>query len=121
MDNNAINIRLQKYRKTQLYDKDINEIREDILAQEQEKIRDKKIKELDNQIRSLKEEHHKDFWNYMHNIQGPFLKIEKIIVKEHCHEYPEYMELKKKEQEYIESEKAFENKISKLNSKIYLL
>lgn len=121
MDNNTINIRLKKYRKTRLYDKDINEIREDVLVQEQEKIEDKKIEELENQIHSLEEEHHKDFQNYMWNVQSPYLKIERMIVKEHCHEYPEYMELKKKEQEYTEREKVFENKIIKLKSKIYLL
>lgn len=118
LDNKTINERLQKYRKTQLCDEDINEIREDVAVLVQEKRDDKKRVEITNQIDLLEMEHHKIFNEYMHNVQSPYLQIERIIVKEHCCEYPEYMELMKKQQKYLEEDKILQIKIDKLKNQI---
>jgi len=120
LDNNTINTRLQKYRNTQLCDEDINEIREDVIKWKQiEKVYEKKI-EIKNEIIVLKEEFQRIFMDYMYNVQSRYLDIEKTMIKEHYHEYPEYMVLMKKKEKYLKDEEIFKSKIKKLKKNIEL-
>ncbi len=102
LDNETINGRLLKYRKTQLTGYDLDYFR---LYYEVEKIeKDPKLKirieNLEKNIRELIEERHKIHEDYLWNVQSPYLKIEEQMVKEHKHEYPEYMEFMEQKVEY---------------------
>ena len=81
------------------------------------------VKELQPEMRFLiaegKEKHH----DYLWNVQSPFLKIEKQMVKDHKHEYPEYIEFMEKATEwdkYIKENtsrrKAIKNRIRELRN-----
>lgn len=119
LNNNMINERLQKYRKTQLLDEDIDDIRENVTFLEQIKNDDKKRTEITDKINILKGEIHKVHLDYLWNVQSPYLQMEEIMVKEHCNEYPEYMDLMKKKEEYLKVEEEFKSKIKKLENQIY--
>ena len=114
LDNVTINKRLQKYRDTQLCDEDIDGIREDVLIWEEEKEDDRRRAEITNKTLALKEELHKVHEDYLWNVQSKYLKIEKRMVEEHYHEYPEYMELMKKKEKYLREKEEFEAKIKSI-------
>lgn len=106
LNNKTINIRLLKYRKTQLPDDDIDFLRLYAKYDEAEKIRkDPKlnipIEILQKDIRELIEEGHEIYRNYMYNVQNPYLKIEKQMVKDYKHEYQEYIKLMKEKNKYL--------------------
>ncbi|KKL94081.1 hypothetical protein LCGC14_1868210 [marine sediment metagenome] len=67
------------------------------------------VKELQFELKLLIETVRQYNIDYLMNVQSPFLEMEQQIVEEHKHEYPEYIELKRKEVErdkYIEEGKA---------------
>jgi len=104
LDNETINGRLLKYRKTQLTDYDLDYLR--LYYYEIEKIeKDPKLKmqieNLEKNIKELIEEKHEIHNDYLWNVQSPYLKIEKQIVKDHKHEYLEYMKLMKEKSKYL--------------------
>lgn len=104
LDNETINGRLLKYRKTQLIDDDLDYLR--LCYCEIEKIqKDPKLKSqiesLEKNIEELIEERHKIHKDYLWNVQSPYLKIEKQVVIDHKHEYLKYMELMKEKSKYL--------------------
>jgi len=60
------------------------------------------VKKLQFQMLYLIKEGKQKHMNYLDNVQGPFLKIERQMVEDHKHEYPEYIALKKLAEVYEE-------------------
>lgn len=103
LDNRTINERLLKYRNIQLPNSDLTIIR---LEYEVEKIEDNakveiQIEALEKNINELIEKKHRIHNDYMYNIQSPYLKIERQMVKDNKHKYPKYIELMKEKNEYM--------------------
>ncbi len=102
LNNEKINGRLLKYRKTQLPDIDLDYLR---LCWKIDKIEEDpklkgKIENLEKDIRELFEERHEIYNDYMDNVQDPYLGMEKQIVEDNKHKYPEYMKLMKEKDKY---------------------
>ncbi len=58
------------------------------------------VKELQFQMVFLIKEGQQKHMDYLDNVQSPFLDIEKQMVKDHKHEYQEYMKLMKENDKY---------------------
>ncbi|KKN51788.1 hypothetical protein LCGC14_0618880 [marine sediment metagenome] len=72
------------------------------------------VKDLQLEWKILKTEISQKHSDYMSNVQSPYLSIERKIVKDHKHEYPEYMDLMNKRDEYKKNWHSLHSRIREI-------